>query len=129
MKTVLMIFLIFGTSIIMNAQNSKSGIEFQKKELMDYLKNEINQNLTDNYKFKTDTLTFDIKSLDKKSFQNHSKNNPFIKGNQLAEFRMPVVKGGEYSMKMPVLVPDSSVHYFIKEKRIDFVNPKERNSK
>jgi len=39
--------------------------------------------------------------------------------------RMPVVKG-DFHSNMPIAVPDSSVHYFILEKRIQLINPLEK---
>jgi hypothetical protein len=42
---------------------------------------------------------------------------------------MPVAGGGYNYFNMPVAVPDSTVRYYIKEKRIDYVNPLEKNSK
>ncbi len=36
--------------------------------------------------------------------------------------RMPVLQGDFYS-NMPIAVPDSSVHYFIQNKKIEMVNP------
>ena len=44
------------------------------------------------------------------------------------ELRMPVV-GRTSKFKMPVAVPDSTVHYFIKEKRVEFLNPLEHKHK
>ena len=44
------------------------------------------------------------------------------------QLRMPVVGGG-FPSRMPVLVPDSTVHYFLKIKRIPFVNPLDRRWK
>ena len=41
--------------------------------------------------------------------------------------RMPVVKGN-FQSNMPIAVPDSSVHYFILNKKIEVVNPLERKS-
>ena len=41
--------------------------------------------------------------------------------------RMPVMKG-DFHSNMPVAVPDSSVHYFILNKKIQVVNPLEQKS-
>lgn len=39
--------------------------------------------------------------------------------------KMPVMKG-DFHSNMPVSVPDSSVHYFILNKKIEVINPLER---
>lgn len=46
----------------------------------------------------------------------------------MVELCMPVVGGG-YQIKMPIAVPDSTVYYFIKEKRVEFLNPLEHKHK
>jgi hypothetical protein len=54
----------------------------------------------------------------------------FSTNHEKPEFRMPVAGGGvHYYFNMPVAVPDSTVQYYIKEKRIDYVNPLEKNFK
>jgi hypothetical protein len=39
---------------------------------------------------------------------------------------MPVAGGGHNYFNMPIAVPDSTVEYFIKNKRIESVNPLEK---
>ena len=41
--------------------------------------------------------------------------------------RMPVAKG-KFHSNMPIAVPDSSVHYFILNKKIEVINPLEQKS-
>ena len=41
--------------------------------------------------------------------------------------RMPVAKG-KFHSTMPIAVPDSSVHYFILNKKIEVINPLEQKS-
>ena len=130
MKTVLMIFLIFGTSLVLRAQISKSGNDFKKRGFSSYLKNDSTEYFSISPKFKTGTSSFNFKLFENLPEKYYSQNNPnpFLTKNEAIEFRMPVA-GGSSFMKMPILVPDSTVHFYIKEKRIDYVNPLERNYK
>lgn len=71
---------------------------------------------------------FDIKRENKKPEFSENKLNENLKNQRIAEemeFRMPVYNLNGYNSKMPVLVPDSSVHYYLKIKKIEGNNPSE----
>ena len=84
-------------------------------------------------KFKTDTSAIKILPFQKlpgDSFtQNNQGKNDFFANRHKPEFRMPVAGGGHNYFNMPIAVPDSTVQYYIKEKRIDYVNPLEKKYK
>lgn len=46
--------------------------------------------------------------------------------NMAYKSNMPVVNPGNYSWNMPIAVPDSTVNYAIRVKRIEYVNPVEK---
>jgi hypothetical protein len=131
---VLFMMVILGAVIIASAQQAKKGNNFQQKKF----NTEVNPDTTAYFAisptFKTDTSAIKILPFQKlpgDSFtQNNQGKNDFFANRQKPEFRMPVAgAGGRNYFNMPVFVPDSTVQYYIKEKRIDFVNPLEKNSK
>jgi hypothetical protein len=125
--------MILAAVIIATGQQPKTDKTFQQKKF----NTEINPDTTEYFAisptFKTDTsaikiLPFQKLSVDSFTPNNQGKNDFFANG-QKPEFRMPVAGGGPDCFNMPVFVPDSTVQYYIKEKRIDFVNPLEKFDK
>ena len=124
--------MVFGTTLVLRAQISKLNIDSPKKKIS-VLSNPDSANaVSSTHKFITDTAILNAlksKLLEKNHLQNDSNIVVFRYDKGIVELKMPVATGERFSMNMPVMIPDSTVQYFIKEKRIDFVNPKETNSK
>ncbi len=132
MKTILMLMVILGTVIISAAQESKTGKTFQKKKFNTEELSDTAKYLVISPKLKTDTSEnkkLSFQKLPGDSFtQNNQSINGFFTNHQKSEFRMPVASG-TYDFNMPVSIPDSTVKYYMKVKRIDYVNPLEKNNK
>lgn len=130
MKTTLLIIIILGAVIITSAQEPRTDKTIQQKKF----NTEVNPDTTDFFAisptFKTDTSAIKILPFQKlpgDSFtQNNQGKNDFFANRQKPELRMPIASGGQDCFNMPVFVPDSTVQYYIKEKRIDYVNPLEK---
>ena len=133
MKTILILMVILGTVIISAAQETNTGKTFQKKKFNNEVLSDSAKYLLISPKLKTDTSEAKILPFQKLPGDSFTQNNQnitdFFSNHQKAELRMPVAGGGYNYFNMPVVVPDSTVRYYIKEKRIDYVNPLERNSK
>lgn len=133
MKTTLLIIIILGAVIISTAQEPKTGKTFQQKKFNTELITDSAEYFVISPTFKTDTSEMKIlpfKKLPGDSFtQNDQGKNDFFANRQKYEFSMPVAGGGPDCFNMPVFVPDSTVQYYIKEKRIDYVNPLEKKYK
>ena len=134
MKSILLIIIVLGAVIITSAQETKTGNNFQKKKFNTEVITDSTEYFVISPKFKTDTSAIKIRPFQKfpgDSFtQNNQGKNDFFANHEKPEFRMPVAGGGvHYYFNMPVAVPDSTVQYYIKEKRIDYVNPREKNNK
>jgi hypothetical protein len=131
MKAILLMVVILGAVIISAAQESKTGNSFQQKKLNTEVKVDSAEYIAISSKFKTDTSAIKIKPFQKLPGDTFTQNNQgkidFFANRQKPEFRMPVAGGGgrDY-FNMPVAVPDSTVKYYIKNKRIDYVNPLEK---
>jgi len=134
MKTVVLLMtVILGAVIIASAQEAKTGNNFQKKKF-----NTVKTDSADYFAisptFKTDTseiIILPFKKLPGDSFSLNNQGKIHVFANQQKpEFRMPVAGGGgrDY-FNMPIAVPDSTVEYYIKNKRIDYVNPLEKKYK
>lgn len=130
MKAILLMVVILGAVIITSAQESKTGNNFQKKKFNIEAITDTTEYFTISPTFKTDTSAIKILPFQKlpgDSFmQNNQGKNDFFANRQKSELRMPVARGGSGHFNMPVFVPDSTVQYYIKEKRIDYVNPLEK---
>ena len=133
MKAILIIVMILGAVIISTAQEPKTDKNFQQKKFNTEVKTDSAEYFVISPTFKADTSAIKILPFQKlpgDSFtQNNQGKNDFFANQQKPEFRMPVARGGHNYFNMPVAVPDSTVKYFIKEKRIDYVNPQEKNYK
>ena len=132
MKTFILIIMVLGAVIITSAQEPKTGKTFQQKKF-NTIKTDSTEYFAISPKFKTDTSAIKILPFQKlpgDSFsQNNQNKNDFFTNRQKPEFRMPVAGGGRDYFNMPVFVPDSTVEYYIKNKRIDYVNPLEKKYK
>ena len=131
MKTFVLIIMILGTAIIATTQESKTGKNFQQKKSNTEVNTDSVEYFVISPTFKTDTSAIKIipfQKLPGDSFtQNNQGKNDFFANRQKPEFRMPVAGGGVHNyFNMPIAVPDSTVKYYIKEKRIDYVNPLEK---
>jgi hypothetical protein len=134
MKAIVLIIMILGAAIFTTAQEHKTDKTFQNKKFNTEVITDSAEYFVISPAFKTDTSVFKIKPFPKlpgDSFtQNNQGKNDFFANHQKPEFRMPVAGGGvHYYFNMPVAVPDSTVQYYIKEKRIDYVNPLEKKYK
>ena len=133
MKAIVLMIMIHGATIITSAQVAKSGSNFQQKKFNTEVIADSSEYFMISPKIKSDTSEFKILPIQKlqgdSSMQNNQNINDFFSNHQKSELRMPVAGGGYNYFNMPVAVPDSTVQYYIKEKRIDYVNPLERNSK
>jgi len=133
MKAILLMVVILGTVIISAAQEPKTVNNFQNKKFNTEVNPDTSEYFVISPTFKTDTSEIKILPFQKlpgDSFtQNNQNKNDFFANRQKYELRMPVAGEGSGHFNMPVFVPDSTVQYYIKEKRIDYVNPLEKNSK
>ena len=130
---VLFMMVILGAVIITSAQKPKTDKTFQQKKFNIATITDSAEYFVISPTFKTDTseikiLPFHKLPDDSFTLNNQGKNDFFANG-QKPEFRMPVAGGGRNYFNMPVAVPDSTVKYYIKNKRIDYVNPMEKNYK
>ena len=133
MKTTLLIIMILGALIITSAQESKTGKNFQQKKSNTEAITDSAEYFAISPTFKTDTTANKIRHFHKLPGDSFKKNNQgkieFFANGQKYEFRMPVAGGGRDYFNMPVAVPDSTVEYYIKNKRIESVNPLEKKYK
>lgn len=125
--------MILGAVIISTAQKPKTGKTLQQKKFNTEVKTDSAEYFVISPKFKSDTSAIKILPFQKLPGDSFTQNNQgkidFYANRQKSEFRMPVVTGGPDYFNMPVVVPDSTVVYYIKNKWIDFVNPLEKNYK
>jgi len=131
MKTIVLIIMILGAVIISTAQKPKTGKTLQQKKFNTEVKTDSAEYFVISPKFKSDTSAIKILPFQKLPGDSFTQNNQgkidFYANRQKSEFRMPVAGGGGSNyFNMPVAVPDSTVQYYIKEKRIDYVNPLEK---
>ncbi|MBK6284171.1 MAG: hypothetical protein IPF54_17375 [Draconibacterium sp.] len=133
MKAIFLIIMILEAAIITSAQESKTDKTFKQKKFNTEVITDSTEYFVISPTFKTDTSAIKILPFQKlpgDSFtQNNQSINDFFSNHQKSELRMPVAGGGNNYFNMLVAVPDSTVRYYIKEKRIDYVNPLEKNSK
>ena len=133
MKAILLMVVILGTVIISAAQEPKTVNNFQNKKFNTEVNPDTSEYFVISPTFKTDTSEIKILPFQKLPGDSFTQNNQgkidFYANRQKSEFRMPVVTGGPDYFNMPVVVPDSTVVYYIKNKWIDFVNPLEKNYK
>ena len=134
MKAIVSIIMILAAVIIATGQQPKTDKTFQQKKFNTEVIADSAEYFAISPKFKTDTSEIKILPFQKlpgDSFtQNNQGKNDFFANGQKPEFRMPVAgAGGRNYFNMPVAIPDSTVKYYIKEKRIDYVNPLEKKYK
>ena len=133
MKAIFLIIMILGAAIFTTAQESKTDKTFQQKKFNTEVNPDSAEYFVISPTFKTDTsaiLILPFQKLPGDTFtQNNQGKNDFFANHQKPEFRMPVAGGGHNYFNMPIAVPDSTVQYYIKEKRIDYVNPLEKKFK
>jgi len=126
MKTLCVLLMITGISLCSFAQNEKPFNDFQKIDFNKDWQKDTTDYFTISPEFKPDTVFHEFQysqKLNNEPFQINESNSLFTFENSAKyEFRMPIAKGGKH-FNMPNAVPDSTVHYYIKEKRIQFVNP------
>ena len=133
MKTTLLIIIILVAVIITTAQELKTGNNFQNKKFNTEVITDNAEYFVISPTFKTDNSEIKILPFQKLPGDSFTQNDQgkidFFANHQKSELRMPVARGGLDYFNMPVFVPDSTVQYYIKEKRIDFVNPLEKKFK
>ncbi|GAB1450760.1 hypothetical protein MASR2M47_08160 [Draconibacterium sp.] len=133
-KTIVLAIMILGAVIITSAQEPKTGNNFLQKKFNKELITDSAEYFVISPKLKTDPSEIEklpFQKLPDDSFkQNNQGKNDFFANSPKSEYSMPVAgAGGRNYFNMPVAVPDSTVHYYIKDKRVDYVNPLERNNK
>lgn len=134
MKAIaVLIIVVLGTALITSAQESKTGKTSQQKKFNTEAKTDSAEYFAISPTFKTDTseiIILPFKKLQGDSFSLNNQGKIHVFANQQKpEFRMPVAGGGYNYFNMPIAVPDSTVEYYIKNKRIDYVNPLEKKYK
>ena len=114
MKTIVLIIILCGLSVCTMAQKDFQFRKFEK--------------FNSNKYWEKDSLgVFPISPL-LKTDKKLSRNN-FLSGTQKSHlymkysYTMPIAKPGRDCWNMPVFVPDSTVNYAIKDKRIQFSAP------
>jgi hypothetical protein len=129
----MLLIMILGSVIIASALEAKTGKTFQQKKFNTEVNPDSAEYFVISPTFKTDTSAINILPFQKLPDDSFTQNNQdkidFFANRQKPEFRMPVAGGGPDCFNMPVAVPDSTVQYYIKEKRIDYVNPLEKKYK
>ena len=132
MKSTMVLLLITGISLCSVAQNKMGTNEFQKKEFNDKWQKDTTKYFSISPEFKPDTVLREFKYPQRLRIDPFLFNQPdsLISSDSYYrnELRMPVIGGGSY-INMPIAVPDSSVHYYLKVKRFPFVNPMEQHHK
>lgn len=125
MKTIIFLLLILGISVCSHAQNQNLSL-IQKKYYNKNIQKDTTEYFTISTCFKSKTLPCDFKysqRLHGNPFQFNKPDSILSSENSPAsELRMPVASNKFYS-NMPIAIPDSSVHYYLRVKRIPFVNP------
>ena len=133
MKAIAFLLMVLGAVIISTAQESKTDKTFHQKKFNTEIKTDSAQYCAISPKFKTNTSAIKILPFQKLPGDSFTQNNQskidFFANHQKYEFRMPVAGGGRDYFNMPVAVPDSTVEYYIKNKRIESVNPLEKKYK
>jgi len=116
MKAITLILLLFGICGFSFAQQDSLLAEDWGKIISEQLKAD-------------STLSLELpRNFGEKPFQPYAPDyRNFQKGKRVYHFNMPIARGG-FRSNMPVYVPDSSVQYYIKEKRIGAYNPLDRKN-
>lgn len=125
MRTIISLLLMLGISVCSHAQNQILS-RFEKKHLYDNLQKDTCEHFAISPHFKSKTLPCNFKYSHQFKGDSLKLNyqDSLFSDYPVPEFRMPVAKNSYY-FKMPVVVPDSSVHYYLRVKRIPIVNPLE----
>ena len=129
MKTIFLFLFVIGFSICTIAQNLEAN-PFPKIDFNKGWQKDITLTFKNSPQLKFD-LPFEDPgfSLPLQEENKDPKALPNTQYSSLAfQFRMPVVEG-QYPSRMPVMVPDSTVRYFLRIKRIPFDNPLDRRWK
>lgn len=125
MKTIIFLLLLLGISVCSHAQNQNFS-PIQKNYFNENLQKDTSGHFAISPHFKSKTLPYDFKFSEKypgNSLQ-FNPHDSILSSQKFSkyELRMPVVKPRFYS-NMPIAVPDSSVHYYLRVKRIPIINP------
>ena len=128
----MVLLIVTAISLCSVAQNKIEIIEFQKKDFNDKWQKDTMEYFSISPEFKPDTVLREFQYSQRLHIDPFRFNQPdslySFENSPTYELRMPVAGGGFY-LKMPIAVPDSSVHYYLKVKRIPFVNPLEQRNK
>ncbi len=133
MKTIVLFILLTGITLSIFAQDKNPAFE---KAIAEYLTQQLNTDTTKLFPYSPrlnpvipfqDSLK--LPDLEKKYAWPLQNDSTFVYyGQPMYELRMPVVIPGSPD-NMPVMVPDSNVHYYILQKNFGFVNPLEKKKK
>ncbi len=134
MKAISLMVVILGAVIISTAQKPKTDKTFPQKKFNTEVNPDSAEYSAISPTFKTDTSEIKIlpfQKLPADSFkQNNQSKNDIFANRQKPELRMPVAGARMHNFfNMPVAVPDSTVQYYIREKRIDYENPLEKKNR
>lgn len=121
MKKWITIILLIPVSVSLFARDYQQIPKFQKIEFGKTSEKKAPKIFPISSEFKRDT------SLKKNFVYQEPDSVLLVQKYNSYHLHMPVV-GGPFYSKMPVWVPDSSVNFAIKEKRIEFINELERNN-
>ncbi len=121
MKKWIIIILLLPVSVNLFGQDYPQIPKFQKIEFGKTSEKKVPEIFPISPRFKTDT------SLKKEIVYNGPDSVLLVRKYNSYHLNMPVA-GGPFYSKMPVWVPDSTVNFAIKEKRIEFINELERNN-
>ena len=121
MKRWITIILLIPVSVSLFAQDYQQIPKFQKIEFGKTSEKKAPEIFPISSEFKRDT------SLKKNFVYQEPDSVLLVQKYNSYHLHMPVA-GGPFYSKMPVWVPDSSVNFAIKEKRIEFINELERNN-
>jgi hypothetical protein len=131
MKTIVILILLAGFFVSAYAQDKNPAFE---KAIKEFYNRQLKTDTTDSFalKLKPGVPFHDsihLPDLEKNYAWPLNMDSNFVFNSQpIYELRMPVVIPASPD-NMPVLVPDSSVHYYILQKQIDYFNPLEKKRK
>lgn len=129
MKTVVLFLMVIGISLGTTAQN----LEVKPMPKIDFNKGWQKEKLfsfNDSSQLNLEVPQGDLNFQQTIPQLPDRKKVPALLPEKYAGYQLPMpVVGGPFSSRMPIVVPDSTVHYFLKIKRIPFTNPLDKRWK
>ena len=125
MKTIIILLVILGFSISGFTQNSWDQFQFKTQNFGELKKLNRNEMFPISPYLNVEADTMGLQYPFKLPEYNKRWKNEFALNRiQVHQFKMPVLKQN-FPSNMPVFVPDPTVNYAIKEKKMEWVNPLE----